>query len=49
VRVDHLAVPLVDDGNVHQVRVLMGNPVPEVVPVPAPDPGRPGIPGGSVL
>jgi cellobiose phosphorylase len=34
-RVDHRAIPLVDDGGVHYVRVMMGDPAPETAPVQA--------------
>ena len=34
-RVDHRAIPLVDDGGVHYVRVMMGEPAPETAPAPA--------------
>ena len=35
VRVDPRAIPLVDDGAVHHVRVMMGHPAPETAPVQA--------------
>ena len=34
-RVDPRAIPLVDDGGAHYVRVMMGDPAPETAPVPA--------------
>jgi cyclic beta-1,2-glucan synthetase len=35
VGVDVRAIPLVDDGAVHRLRVLMGEPAPEATPIPA--------------
>jgi len=34
-RVDAGAIPLVDDGAVHGLRVVMGEPTPEAAPMPA--------------
>ena len=34
-RVDARAIPLVDDGAVHRLRVVMGDPTPEATPLPA--------------
>ena len=34
VRVDSRAIPLVDDGAVHRVHVVLGDPAPETTPIP---------------
>ena len=35
IRVDARAIPLVDDGATHRVRVVMGEPEPHASPIPA--------------
>jgi hypothetical protein len=35
-RVDHRAIPLVDDGAQHRVRVVMGDPARDSIPMPVP-------------